>query len=217
MTLSYSILIYLFAVTLLFSQEAKRIDGQIIVSDANTSHVLVLNLTTAQETFTDSVGKFSINVKVGDLLIFQASHLDKMRKLIDDEAFESPLVKILMTSKIEELNEVTITNYNRINAYDLGITATRIKSLTPAQRLKYNNEPRAIEFEENLTLIEQLENTFDADFFKELSIEKSRIKAFLYFAVDHNDFKTVAKDKNIARTRFYLITLALDFNVFQQK
>lgn len=52
-----------------------------------------------------------------------------------------------MTSKIEELEEVTITTYNRFNAFDLGITATRIATLTPAQRGKYRNEPRALEFD----------------------------------------------------------------------
>lgn len=217
MQLRFSLLLYFFSVTMLFSQEAKRINGQIIVTDAMTSHVLVLNLTTTQETFTDSVGKFSITVHLGDLLIFQAAHLDKMRKLIDEEAFESPLVEIYMTSKIQELDEVTIINYNRFNAYDLGITATRIKTLTPAQRGKYANERRAVEFDENLTLIEKLENNFNEDFFKEFSIEKERIKAFLYFAIEDKRFKAVAKESNLARTRFYLITLALDYNMFQKK
>lgn len=217
MRLRFSILLCFFSITFLFSQEAKRINGQVIVSDATTSHILVLNLNTTQETFTDSVGKFSMNVHLGDLLIFQAAHLDKMRKLIDEEAFKSPLVQIFMTSKFEELNEVTIVNYNRINAYDLGITATRIKTLTPAQRGKYANEPRALEFEENATLIAELQNTFNENFFRELSIEKDKIKSFLYFAVDQKGFKEVAKDKNLARTRFYLTTLALDYNMLQKK
>jgi hypothetical protein len=216
MKISYSILIYLFSTTLLFSQNEKRIYGQIRVTDAMTSHVLVLNLNTTQETFTDSVGKFSIDVHLGDLLIFQAAHLDKMRKLIDEEAFASPLVEILMTSKTELLDEVTIFNYNRINAYDLGITATRIKTLTPAQRGKYSNEPRGLEFEENLTLIEKLEQNFNDDFFKELSIERERVKAFLYFAVEDNRFKVVAKENHLARTRFYLMTLVMEYNTRQK-
>lgn len=217
MKLRFSLLLCFFTVALLFSQEAKRINGQIIVSDAMTSNVLVLNLNTTQETFTDSVGKFSINVRLGDLLIFQAAHLDKMRKLIDEEAFESLLVEIYMTSKIQELEEVTITNYNRFNAYDLGITTTRIKTLSAAERGKYANERRAVEFDENLTLIEKLENNFDEDFYKELSIEKDRIRAFLYFAVEDKRFKAVAKESNLARTRFYLITLALDYKMLQKK
>jgi hypothetical protein len=216
MKLPYSMLIYLFAIPLLFSQNEKRLHGQVSVTDAMTSHVLVLNLNTAQETFTDSVGKFSIDVHLGDLLIFQATHLDKMRKLIDEEAFASLLVEILMTSKTELLDEVTIFSYNRINAYDLGITATRIKTLTAAQRGKYANEPRALEFDENLTLIEKLERDFNDDFFNEFSIERERIKAFLYFAVEDKHFKAVAKENHLARTRFYLMTLAMDFNERQK-
>jgi hypothetical protein len=201
---------------MLFSQTDKRMIGQIIVPDAKTSNVLVLNLSSTQETVTDSDGKFTIDVKVGDLLIFQANHLDKMRKLIDEDAFNSLLLEIPMTSKIEELNEVVITNYSRINAFDLGITATRIKSLTPAEREKYSNEPRALEFEENLTLIEKLENSYDAAFFKDLSIEQEKIKSFLYFAVEHNEFKMIAKGKNPFRTRFFLMTLAMDYNVMRK-
>jgi hypothetical protein len=201
---------------MLFSQKTKRVIGQIIVSDARTSNVLVLNLNTAQETLTDSTGKFAITVNLGDLLIFQANHLDKMRKLIDEEAFNSPLLEIQMTSKIEELNEVVITNYSRINTFDLGITATRIKSLTPAERGRYSNDPSALEFEENLTLIERLENTYDVAFYKELSIEKEKIKSFLYFAVEHNEFKIIAKGENPFRTRFFLMTLAMDYNALQK-
>jgi hypothetical protein len=201
---------------MLFAQTDKPMNGQIIVSDAKTSNVLVLNLSSTQETVTDSDGKFTIDVKVGDLLIFQANHLDKMRKLIDEDAFNSLLLEIPMTSKIEELNEVVITTYSRINAFDLGITATRIKSLTPAEREKYSNEPRALEFEENLTLIEKLENSYDAAFFKDLSIEQEKIKSFLYFAVEHNEFKMIAKGKNPFRTRFFLMTLAMDYNVMRK-
>lgn len=216
MKLPFSILLCFFSVLMLFSQKTKRVIGQIIVSDARTSNVLVLNLNTAQETLTDSTGKFAITVNLGDLLIFQANHLDKMRKLIDEEAFNSPLLEIQMTSKIEELNEVVITNYSRINAFDLGITATRIKSLTLAERGKYSNDPRALEFEENLTLIEKLENTYDVAFYKELSIEKEKIKSFLYFAVEHNEFKIIAKGENPFRTRFFLMTLAMDYNALQK-
>jgi hypothetical protein len=199
-----------------YSQNGKRINGKIIVPDAKTSNVLVLNLITTRETYTDSTGKFTIDVKLGDLLIFQADHLDKMRKLIDEEAFKSPLLEIQMTSKIEELNEVIISNYSRINAFDLGITATRIKSLTPAERGKYSNEPRAVEFEENLSLIEKLENAYDVAFFEDLSIEKEKIKSFLYFAVEHNEFKMIAKGENPFRTRFFLMTLAMDYNALQK-
>lgn len=92
MKLRFSLLLCFFTVALLFSQEAKRINGQIIVSDATTANVLVLNLNSTKETLTDKEGNFSIDVKLGDLLIFQAAHLDKMRKIIDEEAFENPLI-----------------------------------------------------------------------------------------------------------------------------
>ena len=216
MKLRYSILFCFISVSLLFSQKEKRLNGQVIVPNATANHILVLNLSTSQETFTDADGKFSIAVNLDDLLVFQATHLDKMRKLIDEDAYNSSSLEIVMTSRIEELNEVTIANYNRLNAFNLGITATRIKTKTPAERGKYSNELQALEFEENITLIEQLENKFDPDFFNQLAIKKENIKAFLYFAVANENFKTVASENIISRTRFFLMTLAMDYNTIQK-
>jgi len=198
---------------LTFAQGEKLISGKIIVADAKPSNVIVLNLTTEKETHSDSLGNFKIIVKVDDLLVFYAPHLDKMRKLIDEDTFNSSLLKIEMTSKIIELDEVVVVDYSHINAYSLGIIPKYIKPLTPAERGKYRSEPRAKEFEENLDAITQLQALYDDDFLEQkLKIEKGMTKAFLFYAVEHKWFLGVVKGKNKMLKTFYLTMLAHRYN-----
>lgn len=207
----YLVLIYLF-VNSIYAQNEKRVNGKVIVSNATASRVLVFNLTNSQETVTDINGTFSITAQLGDLLLFHADHLDNMRKLIDAEALEDSLLEIPMTSKIVLLEEVTINTYAHINAFNLGITATDIKTLSPAERGKYSNEPKAAEYELNLRVVQKLENTYSDAFFEKLSIEKKMIKGFLFFAVEQPAFLRIATSKNQFITSLHLINYSHVYN-----
>lgn len=210
--------LFLFGIShLAFAQGEKLVAGKIIVVDAKVSNILVLNMTTEKETHTDSLGRFEILAKVDDLLVFYAPHLDKMRKLIDEEAYNSKVITIEMTSKIEELDEVVITNYAHINAYNLGIIPKPLKTLTPAERGKYSSEKRAEEFERKLSAIAKLESIYDVAFLEEkLKIEKGMTKGFLFYATDHEWFVGVVKGKNKMLTTFYLTMLAQKYNELQK-
>lgn len=198
---------------LTFAQSEKLLNGKIIVADAKASEVIILNLTTEKETHTDSLGNFKITAKLDDLLIFYAPHLDKMRKLIDEEAYNSPLLEIEMTSKIVALDEVVVTDYSHINAYNLGIIQKPIAPLTPAQRGKYSNERRAEEFEATLSAIAKLETNYDVAFLEEkLKIEKGMTKGFLFYAAEHAWFTPIVNGKNKMLTTFYLTILAQKYN-----
>lgn len=203
---------------LVSAQGTKIISGKIVVADATVDQVLVVNLNTEKETRTDKDGHFKIEAHLDDLLIFQAPHLDKMRKLIDEDAYDSPLVTIEMTSHVTELDEVVVTNYSHINAFNLGITSTYIKPLTPAERGKYRSETRAKEFSEKLLMIEKLETLYDEDFLTtKLKIEKDLIKAFFFYAVEHPWFIAVLKGKNKTLQTFYLTILAKRYNDLQKQ
>lgn len=200
-----------------YSQNGKRINGKIIVSDATASRVMVFNLTNSQETVTDVNGLFSIAVNLGDLLLFHDEHLDNMRKLIDEEALESTLLEIPMTSKIVFLEEVVINTYSHINAFDLGITATRIQTLSPAERGKYSNEAHAGAYEINLIIIEKLQCIYNEAFFKKLSVEKEMIKGFLFYAIEQPPFTTIAMGKNQFLTSLHLIRHAQEYNQLRKR
>ncbi|MFY0483260.1 hypothetical protein ACI6PS_11705 [Flavobacterium sp. PLA-1-15] len=117
-----------------FSQEAKLLKGKIVVKDAMVSGVRVVNLVTEKEVLTDSKGEFTIMVKPEDLLVFSATHLDHMRKFIEEEDYTSGAIIIEMTSKVTQLDEVEVRNYSNINAVSLGILSRPAKIYTPAER-----------------------------------------------------------------------------------
>lgn len=117
-----------------FSQEEKLIKGRIVVKDAMVEGVRVVNLVSEKEVMTNNKGEFSIWVKPEDLLVFSAVHLDYMRKFIEIEDYNSPLLIIEMTSKVNQLDEVEVRDFSRINAVSLGILSKPAKVYTPAER-----------------------------------------------------------------------------------
>lgn len=130
---NYILLLIILVVTQsVFSQE-KLISGNIVVKDATVQGVHVINLVNEKEAISDAEGKFTILAKTDDLLVFSAVHLDYMRKIIEDEDYNSAKITIQMTSKINQLDEVEVSE-NNINALSLGIISKPVKSYTPAER-----------------------------------------------------------------------------------
>lgn len=117
-----------------FSQEEKLIKGKVVVKDAMVEGVRVVNLVSEKEVMTNNKGEFSIWVKPEDLLVFSAVHLDYMRKFIEIEDYNSPLLIVKMTSKVNQLDEVEVRDFSRINAVSLGILSKPAKVYTPAER-----------------------------------------------------------------------------------
>ncbi len=125
--------IILFISQLVFSQNEKNINGKIIVKDATPQGVHIINLNNEKEVVSNEKGEFTIAVKPDDLLVFSSNHLDYFRKVIEEKDFGATVV-VSMTSKINQLEEVEVTQYSNINAVDLGIIAKPAKQYTPAER-----------------------------------------------------------------------------------
>lgn len=127
-------LVFLILSQVVFSQEEKLIKGKVVVKDAMVEGIRVVNLVSEKEVLTNSNGEFSIWVKPEDLLVFSAVHLDYMRKFIEEEDYNAPLLIIEMTSKINQLEEVEVRDFSEINAVSLGIRSKPAKQYTPAER-----------------------------------------------------------------------------------
>lgn len=126
-------LVLFFNSTFFFSQNEKLLHGLIVVKDATPLGVHVINLMNEKETVSDSNGAFSILARPDDLLVFSANHLDYMRKLVSSSDHDAAEVKVEMTSKVNQLDEVEVVNYSHINAESLGII-NGVKTYTPAER-----------------------------------------------------------------------------------
>ena len=134
---SSNLLFFLLITNFVFAQKTTKINGKVVVADAKPSGVHVINLNTEQEVVSDENGNFLIEVHVDDLLVFSASHLDYMRKIIEQEDIDKGVLSVKMTSNSTMLDEVEITNYSNINAVSLGILSKPAKKYTVAERRLY--------------------------------------------------------------------------------
>lgn len=225
-----SILFFLFINTFVFAQKIVKIKGIIQVPDAKPSGVHIINLNTEKEAISDENGFFAIEVKLNDLLLFSADHLDYMRKIVDEEAVLQGTITVEMTSKRTMLDEVEIVNYNKINAVSLGILSKPAKKYTVAERRMYaaTSSPfdgllslitgqkavlkDAIEIEKKQSAIVTLYNLYPETFYTEtLKIPKEEIGAFQYYIVEDYKLKEALKGKNSFLITFIMINLATDY------
>lgn len=124
---------FFLATQFIFSQNEKVLHGKIVVKDAMSNGVHIINLTNEKETISNNQGAFFILAKPDDLLVFSADHLDYMRKVIEISDYNSGVLTIEMTSKVNVLDEVEVVDYSHLNAESLGIT-NGVKTYTPAER-----------------------------------------------------------------------------------
>lgn len=117
-----------------FPQQEKLVEGKIIAKGTTVNGIIVLNLMNEKETRTNNEGVFYILAKPDDLLLFSISHLDGQRKIIEQQDYDNGKLTVEMNAKIEQLDEVVIIDYKRINAVDLGILSRPAKTYTPAER-----------------------------------------------------------------------------------
>lgn len=219
-----------------FSQQEKTISGKVVVKDAMVGDIHVINLTNDKETLTNSKGEFSILVRPDDLLVFSAGHLDYMRKIVEQEDYDSGILKVEMTSKVNKLDEVVVKNYSNVNAVALGILSKPAKSYTPAERRLYGATSSPIdalinlltgrtkiledgvEIEKKEFLLEQLDGLYTDEFYlQELGIEKEKIKGFHYYLVEDSRFGEALDAKNKTLATFLIIEIAQKYNLLNEK
>ena len=219
-----------------FSQQEKTISGKVVVKDAMVGDIHVINLTNDKETLTNSKGEFSILVRPDDLLVFSAGHLDYMRKIVEQEDYDSGILKVEMTSKVNKLDEVVLKNYSNVNAVALLILSKPAKSYTPAVRMLYGATSSPIdalinlltgrtkmledgvEIEKKEFLLEQLDGLYTDEFYlQELGIEKEKIKGFHYYLVEDSRFGEALDAKNKTLATFLIIEIAQKYNLLNEK
>lgn len=226
------IIVYFFLVcsTIASAQNRVKITGVILVKDAKPSDVRVVNLNSEREVISDENGTFIIEVQEDDILIFNAPHLDFMRKMVEPEHLKSGKIEVEMTSNLIVLEEVEIVNYNKINAVSLGILSKPAKKYTPAERRLYGatSSPldglinslsgrtkmltNDVDTEKKQFALEELDKRYTEDFYiQTLRINADDIGAFKYYVVEDAKFREALKGKNPFRVTFLMINLALEF------
>jgi len=230
--------LFILFVTNAFAQETVRtkLSGKINANLNDLEGIYVVNLKTEKSVVTDKRGFFSIDAKLGDVLLFSSLQLKGIQMELLPEHFKQELVFVKMEIMINQLPEVMIQRYDNINAVALGIVSAGIKQYSPAER-KYATatsgrlnpmglDPllnllsgrsallkKELEVEKKEIYLQQLDNMFEKNhFFEDLKIPKEYVKGFQYYIVENERFTTILNSKNKITTDFLMGELAIKYN-----
>ena len=127
------------------------IKGKVSSTKNDVSNVLIVNLNSRKSTITDSLGLFSIEVKLKDSVRITAVQYLPKEIVISESHMISSLITIQLIDNIIDLNEVTVTPYNltgeidrdidrlhiepTVTSYSLGLQNADVTKMTQSERL----------------------------------------------------------------------------------
>lgn len=103
------LLYFIFTIHCCFSQTEKPIKGIVLCDDSPVQGIEVVNLVTEKTAITNSEGVFLIAAKEEDMLVFISKKHYYKRLFLEKEDFKRNSLRITLTQKPEELEEVIIT------------------------------------------------------------------------------------------------------------
>lgn len=216
------------------SADEQLLTGKIISDAVAIEKVNVLNANTGRTTISNTLGVFSIPVKVGDALVFSAVNLETKRKIIAPQDLLSAQIQIVMSMRMMPLQEVIVNENPSITAENLGIIPRGQKKYSPAERRVHEATTgsgivplnpilnaisgrtsmlkKEVQAEKKEKLLLQLDGWFEEDYYvNTLKVRKEYIRGFHYFLIEDVDFVRALKAKNKTLTRFLIKPLALKY------
>ncbi|WP_157486481.1 hypothetical protein [Maribacter forsetii] len=117
-----------------FGQDnATLLKGKVSSSKNDVSNVLVVNLNSKKSTITDSLGLFSIEVKLKDSVRITAVQYLPKEIVISESHMNSSLITIQLIDNVIDLKEVTVIPYNLTGDINLDIDRLALeKTVTSA-------------------------------------------------------------------------------------
>lgn len=225
--------IFFFIISQLYSQNQvpRRIEGKVAADFSNLEGIYVVNTSSEKSTTTNSEGHFSIEAKVGEILLLSAMNFKEVKIVLSESDFSKKWLVVSMQPIVNELKEV-IVGSSSISAESLGIIPYGQKKYTPAERKIFtatsgfgidpilnlisgrtNMLKKELEIEKKEGYLIQLENLFQPEFYiHSMHIPQLHVKEFLYFLVENPKFISVLKTKNRTAIEFSMSELAVQFN-----
>ena len=221
---SNKILLLTFLVSYVALSQEKMIKGRVVANGNNVEGINLVNLVNEKSAVTDSNGDFSILAKVDDLLVFSAVNMHYKRKIIEADDFQKDIIIIEMEPKINQLDEVEITKYVNITAYNLGIIKFKPKVYTVEERRmiarvgsRAEREAR-VEGEKKLMLIERIGILYSDEYFiRVLKIDPDYVMAFKYYCSEQPDFMKIVNSRVKDKIKLAIIELARKYNELQNE
>lgn len=209
----------------------KEIRGVIRVDSTLVEGVNIVNETTQKSTRSGENGKFALFLKEGDFVVFSAVNLVTLRKKIASADLEKSVLIFQMQLESIPLDEVVVKEETKITAENLGIIPYGQKKYTVAERRlatarsglldrplnwmsgRTTMLKKELAVSEKEQLMAKLEYLFEEKYYVEtLKIRNDYIRDFQLYCVNNNDFASSLKAKNKTLSKFYIISLAKEYN-----
>lgn len=214
-------------------QERQNLLGRIIAGPNGVPDVFVINKTAGQEVKTDDKGYFTIKAKSGDGLILYNSRIIVREFTLNQDSFKTSPLVISVNYGPQELDEVVINKYGKINSEALGIVPKGQKRYTVAERRLYNASAMTVgtvvgldplinaisgrtrmlkkayeieKLESSLNLMGGLYN--EDEIMENYKIPEQYVKGFMYYAIENKEFAGAIKGRNKTLANFLLTDLA---------
>jgi hypothetical protein len=94
------------------AQEKTLLQGKVVMSEEEISAINIINLTSQTGTTNNKGGEFEIEVAVNDTLLFSSVQYEPREIVITKEMLKKAFLTVLLVEKIDELNEVSISDIN---------------------------------------------------------------------------------------------------------
>ncbi len=107
-------IIFLISISFAFSQEAKRIQGQIIIDieGETPENIEIKNLNSKRYVLADNIGNFEIKANINDTLQFKSMFFEQRKYIINKLAYDSRKIFIHLNIDLNKIEEVVITGLN---------------------------------------------------------------------------------------------------------
>ena len=223
-----------------FAQEDSRqwLRGQVLYRGSNVINENVINTNTQIATITDEDGRFMIQVKEGDQLVFTAVNYQLEIIKITNEILSKNRLVVEVNEKVTELDEVVVSPENqekflevkneKFKGFEYEIDrSTEVQNIAEAShneriegQLNFVNIFKAIFQSRNqdtgetieLKVSDVLRQVYDDEFFVvDLALPQEEIDAFLIYCDDKIPSQSLLKKENEFQLIDFLVTQSKHF------
>lgn len=203
--------------------ERRLLMGKVIYKNYSVANEYVINSTTEKATVTNEEGEFSIDVKLGDELVFTAVNYQYKLVKISQEILDKNRLIVTVNEKVTELEEVVITpddpvNYLKVKNEEFKGFEYEIDRESEVDNVAMSDLDRGMQDGANfvnifralfkskdiikeegpkLKVSQVLRQVYDDQFFvADLNIPQDKIDAFLFYCDEQMPATTLLKKEN---------------------
>ncbi len=191
------------------------LNGRVKNLNNDVSNILIVNLNSKKTTITDTLGLFTIEVKLRDFIRFTAVQYLTKGIIITDTIFNQNSVVVNLVENVINLNEVTLIPYNLTGKIDLDIERLGIKPVVTSSSLGLPNADVEVMTQSERLLLEADRGKYARFMTLEEKMKHPNILRFLTIGVIINTHKIM--NRASGRTKSFEEMVARDENMAMEK